>query len=544
MVHYNTNKTPLPPWSAAGGTMQASILLDEQLPSFTNLDEISGKVIVRSTKAADVDDIVVKLEGESRTRLVNHLGPNGEKMKPKLEFHKVLYRTTTVFPPPSLAQDRISTPVSGKPSYTLPPGTHEYRFKFKVPFNNSCHEPAPAKSSLSKVGISDWGIEIPVVPTHHVKKTLPPTLGGFPGEAEIRYFVKVTVSRHSFLKENPRAYRPFNFLPIESPRPSPTGSQIYARQRHVFHVSSQAAEVSKKGKMKSMLGIAADATPTVTSFGPANGLAVSVDARLPEPAILTCNQGIPLTILLKRNNYSSEQVFLSSLQIMLRSSTKIKADDMSRTEQSSWIIMSKSNMGMAVSFPSDEEGSEAVIDDDLWRGHILPNTIAPTFETCNISSWYSLDIRVGLAHRGSASAGKQQVPQTIILPLRLDCAIYSGILPPQSVLERMAQARDTLGEAPPYIASNVSDGKLQAEAALSSAVYRPSDDASASQDAPPMPPRPGQGGLHAEEGLADAPPSYFDAVAEGAPPVIAPRPEYAPGIVREEDLRRSEKSGW
>ena len=41
----------------------------------------------------------------------------------------------------------------------------------------------------------------------HVKKTLPPTLSGFPGEAEIRYFVKVTVQRAAFFKENYRAVR-------------------------------------------------------------------------------------------------------------------------------------------------------------------------------------------------------------------------------------------------------------------------------------------------------------------------------------------------
>ena len=39
----------------------------------------------------------------------------------------------------------------------------------------------------------------------HIKKTLPPSLGGLPGEAEIRYFVKVTVQRPAFYKENFRS---------------------------------------------------------------------------------------------------------------------------------------------------------------------------------------------------------------------------------------------------------------------------------------------------------------------------------------------------
>ena len=48
-------------------------------------------------------------------------------------------------------------------------------------------------------------LEVAKTPTHHVKQTLPPSLSGFPGEAEIRYYVKVTVNRPQFFKENPRA---------------------------------------------------------------------------------------------------------------------------------------------------------------------------------------------------------------------------------------------------------------------------------------------------------------------------------------------------
>jgi hypothetical protein len=39
-------------------------------------------------------------------------------------------------------------------------------------------------------------------PPRHVKKTLPPSMTGFPGEVNIRYFVKVTVQRPAVWKEN------------------------------------------------------------------------------------------------------------------------------------------------------------------------------------------------------------------------------------------------------------------------------------------------------------------------------------------------------
>lgn len=70
--------------------MNASIsLVQAGYVSFTNLDEISGRVIVRNSRSADVTAVVVKLEGESRTRLLSPPGVNGEKPKPQLEYHKV-----------------------------------------------------------------------------------------------------------------------------------------------------------------------------------------------------------------------------------------------------------------------------------------------------------------------------------------------------------------------------------------------------------------------------------------------------------------------
>lgn len=57
---------------------------------------------------------------------------------------------------------------------------------------------------------------------NHVKKTLPPSLNGLPGEAEIRYFVKVTVQRPAFYKEN------FRSVSAHSPLRWPK-TQVYQR---------------------------------------------------------------------------------------------------------------------------------------------------------------------------------------------------------------------------------------------------------------------------------------------------------------------------
>ncbi len=70
--------------------MAASIILDQAVNvAYTNLDQLSGKVVLRCPKQIEVDSILVKVEGESRTRLLSPPGPNGERPKPQLEYHKV-----------------------------------------------------------------------------------------------------------------------------------------------------------------------------------------------------------------------------------------------------------------------------------------------------------------------------------------------------------------------------------------------------------------------------------------------------------------------
>lgn len=91
---------------------------------------------------------------------------------------------------------------------------------------------------------------------------------------------------------------------------------------------------------------------------------------------------------------------MNSLQIALIGHTKIRAHEVYRTESHSWIICSTSNTNILLGTPSDAVDAENVLDDSLWRGpaHTLPNTVAPSFETCNIQRTYQLDIRIGLSY--------------------------------------------------------------------------------------------------------------------------------------------------
>jgi hypothetical protein len=60
---------------------------------------------------------------------------------------------------------------------------------------------------LTNLSMAGLRVEVARNSYQHVKKTLPPSLNTFPGEAEIKYYVKATVVRPQFYKENIRAVR-------------------------------------------------------------------------------------------------------------------------------------------------------------------------------------------------------------------------------------------------------------------------------------------------------------------------------------------------
>ena len=131
---------------------------------------------------------------------------------------------------------------------------------------------------------------------------------------------------------------------------------------------------------------------------------VRVDARLPSPSILTCNEAIPLKILVKQLNERTEPIYLQSMQIELVGYTRLRAEDCHKTNSDSWVIMSSSDMGIQLGQPSEAAGSEIWVDNKFWKNRPLPNTVAPSFETCNITRYYELETRIGIGYGSPRSA--------------------------------------------------------------------------------------------------------------------------------------------
>ena len=80
------------PGPRALAAMSATIVLDSRHTHYTNLDFLSGRVILHLPTEAAIGGIQVKLEGESRTRLSGPRNPHNvhsDKKRTELEVHKV-----------------------------------------------------------------------------------------------------------------------------------------------------------------------------------------------------------------------------------------------------------------------------------------------------------------------------------------------------------------------------------------------------------------------------------------------------------------------
>ena len=501
--------------------MSVRVQLDLPLGDvYTNLDFVTGRVILTLPTDATISAITVKLEGESKTRLDGPKSPlpqDQDRKKTLLEVHKLLYKVQTVFPTSQLQESVQSNTYSNyrTSQYTLLRGQYEYPFRFKIDFNSDCVNNTSLIKDLKLGALSVQYGQEPM----HAKLPLPPTLSGYPGEAEIKYFVKATVVRPKFYQENLRNEVPIAFLPIERPRPPLTDAETFGRRKHQFQKVSN-GEGRRKSLFRQNSGLQVDE----------ESLAFQVDARLPSPAIITCRQSLPLRILVDRLNSNASTLYLSTLQIELIGTTEVRAHDLQRKETGSWTLVSLANLSMPLNYSADKRNGWT-IPAHFWENVPLPTSVAPTFKTCNISRTYEIEVRVGLSH-GLADGVR---PETIMSSIRLEVEVWSGIAPPPQLLAAMRNSQKNGTHLP-----NTEGLQISTDMGIKPQTYtQPSP-----HQFPPVSPRPTSAGniqflpagshaLHTNSTPDDLPPSYEDAIAADLAPVDGPRPS---GYSAGEDL--------
>jgi hypothetical protein len=200
-------------------------------------------------------------------------------------------------------------------------------------------------------------------------------------------------------------FQALSFVPLEPPRPPPDG-ETYARRQHQFLDDGFPPGLGdRKGSTSSFFGKmsrkeATPATPDSPMSATREPTRFSIDARLPNPAILTCGQGVDLRVMIKQLGERNEMLYLKTLQVELIGFTQVRAHDAVRTESNSWVLVSKANINQSIGTVADIAGTETEINKEFWYGQKLPDTVPPSFVTCNISRKYELKVSVGLAFGG------------------------------------------------------------------------------------------------------------------------------------------------
>lgn len=510
---------------------------------FTCLDYVSGKVILNIPSEETISSVTIKLEGISRTRLESpRLETPGERARDKrraeVEIHKFLYIVHTVFPAPAVSA-AVKDNTTG---FTLKAGQYTYPFRIRIPINAVCTNAAGSLLQKVSFDIPNRTVDYAKQSMRHVKGTLPPSLSGIPGDiAWIKYFLKATVNRPAFYKTNLRQYDPFVFLPIESPRPPPTNAEAFARRKHEFIPAQPQPATKKPGLFMSFR------KPGPAAVGPPVPVRFTVEARLPSPPILVPNEPLPLRILLTKLDPFHDVVVIRSLQIMLLATTHISAHELVKDEFTELCLLSVADLRMQLGDANSPPNVPLEVDASMWRGKYLPETLSPTFSTCNISRAYQLKIEIGLSR-----PDEQHID---ILPLLFPIKVYSGIKPPaqliasaaprvpsQPVLPPRPTWADEKAQAQPHSSSLKvplvlpTGGKTGSYSASASPVSSP-----ASPHAPPLPmrphssagPGPGLGPVHqvyndynAVDDDSPPPPTYEDAIADDIAPVDGPRRRY------------------
>jgi hypothetical protein len=160
---------------------------------------------------------------------------------------------------------------------------------------------------------------------------------------------------------------------------------------------------------------------------------VAFEARLPNPPIIVATEAIPLTLLLKRVAGVEGVVYIRSVRILLGMTTYIAAQGFRRDLGYLLPILDSGPLNMSLPIGKKElviHPGDLIQESSLKaKGIALPDTIPPSFRTCNIARKYALVLEIGV------SSYYNSLPESI--QLTVDVEIFSGFKPPAELLAAM-----------------------------------------------------------------------------------------------------------
>jgi hypothetical protein len=127
----------------------------------------------------------------------------------------------------------------------------------------------------------------------------------------------------------------------------------------------------------------------------ADSAQILISASFPPDFSLTCGHDITMCLNVRKLNRFPCDMYLQNFQMLLVGYTDIRAGTVAHGQIEFWIIQSLSNLGLKNGSADDNVGTVREIDPSLWKGKTLPESVIPSFETCNVDRRYVLEILMG-----------------------------------------------------------------------------------------------------------------------------------------------------
>ncbi|KAL5050277.1 hypothetical protein BDW71DRAFT_203676 [Aspergillus fruticulosus] len=368
--------------------MDIKIHLCREPPIYTAADEVSGHVILTTATQVDISAVTVRLSGVASSRL---------RSLRVIETHQIVDIRERLFPPTACASSftsRCATAAAGK---------HIFAFSIRLPQETQCSK------TTGTFPVNEKQTSMSANRKTHLLRKLPPSTGAGSSPEEIKYVLEASVRRDGII----------------------LGAKKATETRRITRNTSAGSKI-----------LSAPLTYEVT-------------AKLLNGPFLFLGQPIPLAVELTSLDTDTDTVprsrastpipiSLHDFQTMLIETTEIRARGMAETITQFRIVQTMANMRHPLIHTSDN-GSNSVtgnrasvlrlrLDGIIWSRYFIPPSLTPSFETCNISHSYKLDIRLGIGFgRNNVRIVEFQLPVYLVSVPGTRLGMESGLEAPAGI---------------------------------------------------------------------------------------------------------------
>ncbi|KAL4978117.1 hypothetical protein BDW66DRAFT_149545 [Aspergillus desertorum] len=330
--------------------MDVKIHLCREPPICTAVDEISGHVILTTATQVDISAVSVWLSGVATSRLCSLR---------VIETHQIVDVREQLFPPTACASSFPSR------SATAAAVKHIFAFSIRLPQATQCSKTTSTSPAYEQQ------ISMSTSRKTHLLRKLPPLTGASSSPEEIKYVLEASVRRDGVIRGTKKA--------------------------------SRYPDRDAKNQTEPECWLEA-------SLGP---LTYAATAKLLNGPFLFLDQPIPLAVELTSLDINTDAVplgrasipipiSLHDFQTMLVETTKVRARGIEESHTRFHIVQTMSNLRHPLIHSNGSGNGRRAsvlclrVDDTLWSRFSIPRLLTPSFETCNISRSYKLEIRLGI----------------------------------------------------------------------------------------------------------------------------------------------------